>query len=325
MDILGANSASQLMDQAAAGAQQAQVRRLESQVPGKETREGLAETAREFEAVFMNTLMKAMRKTVPDNKLYNSGGATKFYRQMHDAEIAKAMATGGSGLGIADLIIQQFEKNVAAVDPVADGLGNTTDSTPVNASPVRNEVFGPPAPPQTPQSQAVARYRSMSPVGERVAKMVRMRALAAEQGQAVADTLKRFEFEIGSASVETGLDPGLILAVIMEESGGDPTARSDKGATGLMQLMPGTAAEVGVSDATSPSQNLQGGSAYLAQMLRKYEGKLDIALAAYNAGPGNVDKAGGRIPDFKETKRYVNRVLERYQGLGGGTNLANSP
>lgn len=327
MDFMGAPSATQLLDQASVGAEQAQLRQLEKMAPGRETREGLEKTAREFEAVFMNTLMKAMRKTVPDNKLYNSGGATKFYRQMHDAEIAKSMATGGSGLGIADLIIQQFAKNVESSEAIEqlqkenEGLQSPVGA-PAQPLPIRTEVFGPPAPHQ--QSEAMSRYRSMSPVGERVAKMARLRAMASQQGAAVADTLQRFEHEIGSASVKSGLDPELILAVVMEESGGDPQARSPKGATGLMQLMPGTAAEVGVSDATSPSQNLHGGSAYLAQMLRKYEGKLDIALAAYNAGPGNVDKAGGQIPDFKETQRYVKRVLERYEGLGGGTNLANS-
>jgi soluble lytic murein transglycosylase-like protein len=156
-----------------------------------------------------------------------------------------------------------------------------------------------------------------------MAQMARMRGLAESQEPAVADTLRRFEFEIGSAAARSGLDPALILAVTMEESGGDPAARSPKGATGLMQLMPGTAAEVGVSDATSPAQNLRGGADYLAQMLRRYEDRLDLALAAYNAGPGNVDKAGGNVPNFPETERYVQRVLTRYRGLGGGMNLAN--
>ncbi len=320
MNILGPNTTSNLLDQASAGAEQTRLRQLQQESATEENRAGLEKSAKEFEAVFMNTLMKAMRKTVPDNKLFNSGGATKFYRQMHDAEMAKALATGNSGMGIADMIVRQFEQNIAAKEAATEiGLiqpaPQSAQSMP--SAPPRNEVFGPPAP------EAINRYRSLSPVGEKVAAMARMRGMAEAQGAAVADTLQRFEFEIGSAGVKSGLDPALILAVVMEESGGDPEARSHKGATGLMQLMPGTAAEMGVSDATSPSQNLHGGADYLAQMLRRYEGQLDVALAAYNAGPGNVDKAGGKIPAFKETERYVNRVLERYRGLGGGTNLAN--
>ncbi len=317
MDILAPNATGNLLDQASAGAEQERLRQLQQQSPTEENRAGLERSAKEFEAVFMNTLMKAMRKTVPDNKLFNGGGSTKFYRQMHDAEMAKALATGNSGMGIADLIIRQFEQNIdtkaAATDANAPVQGTETKAA---IQPQLNPL-GPPAP------RGIDRYRTLSPVGEKVASMARMRGLAEAQGTAVADTLKRFEFEIGSAGVQTGLDPALILAVVMEESGGDPQARSGAGATGLMQLMPGTAAEVGVSDATSPSQNLHGGSKYLAQMLRRYDGKLDVALAAYNAGPGNVDKAGGAIPPFKETERYVKRVLERYQGLGGGTDLAN--
>ncbi len=147
---------------------------------------------------------------------------------------------------------------------------------------------------------------------------------AAAQGAAVADTLRRFESEIGKAAAGSGLDPALILAVVMEESGGDPQARSSKGATGLMQLMPATADELGVADATSPAQNLKGGSGYLAQMLRRYDGRLDLALAAYNAGPGNVDRSGRQVPAFPETQAYVRRVSQRYEKLGGGTDLANN-
>ena len=114
MDVGNLSSSSLLLDQAQAGADQAKLQRLESEAPTKETLAGLEKTAKDFEAVFMNTLMKAMRKTVPEDKMFNGGGATKFYRQMHDAEMAKSMATGKSGLGIADLIIQQFSQNVDA-------------------------------------------------------------------------------------------------------------------------------------------------------------------------------------------------------------------
>ena len=90
-----------------------------------------------------------------------------------------------------------------------------------------------------------------------------------------------------------------------------------------MQLMPATARELGVTDPEVPGDNLQGGATYLARMLKKFDGNLDLALAAYNAGPGNVEKAGPGIPEFPETQRYVASVKARYLALGGGMDLAN--
>lgn len=104
----------------------------------------------------------------------------------------------------------------------------------------------------------------------------------------------------------------LVKAVIDAESGYDSTAVSSKGAMGLMQLMPATARALGVSDPFSPEDNIRGGVAYLREMLNRYNGSYEKALAAYNAGPGAVDRAGG-IPNYSETRHYVNRVLNNYK------------
>lgn len=114
-----------------------------------------------------------------------------------------------------------------------------------------------------------------------------------------------------AAAERYGLDPALVLAVVHVESGGEARAQSPKGAQGLMQLMPKTAAELGVTDRLDPAANLDGGSRYLDALLRKYRGDLRKALAAYNAGPGAVARHGG-VPPYRETQEYVRRVLRRY-------------
>jgi len=99
-----------------------------------------------------------------------------------------------------------------------------------------------------------------------------------------------------------------VRAVIQAESAFNPRAVSPKGALGLMQLMPATAEEYGVSDAFNPAENIAAGVKYLKRLLDKYEGRVELALAAYNAGPGAVKKYGGKVPPYRETQNYVARI-----------------
>lgn len=119
---------------------------------------------------------------------------------------------------------------------------------------------------------------------------------------------------IQSAATQAGIDPRLLAAIARAESGFNPQARSGVGAIGMTQLMPGTAASLGV-DPTDPVANLAGGARYIATQLHSF-GRTDLAVAAYNAGPGAVAKAGG-IPNYPETQAYVQRVLGYYKQLGG--------
>jgi soluble lytic murein transglycosylase-like protein len=107
------------------------------------------------------------------------------------------------------------------------------------------------------------------------------------------------------------VDPALVRAVVETESNYKTTAISSRGALGLMQLVPGTAQQLGVSNAFDPKQNLDGGVRYLHSLLERYNGDLDKALAAYNAGPGAVDRAGG-VPRNRETREYVQKVTNSY-------------
>ncbi len=130
---------------------------------------------------------------------------------------------------------------------------------------------------------------------------------------------RQLDTQFASASIVTGVDASLLKAVARAESCFDPAAVSRAGAEGLMQLMPATARDMGVTRSFDGEQNLAGGARYLAAMLARYGDDLDLALAAYNAGPGNVDRYNG-VPPFKETQKYIVSVRafqERYKQQQG--------
>lgn len=118
---------------------------------------------------------------------------------------------------------------------------------------------------------------------------------------------------IQTAASTHAIDPSLLHAVILAESGYNPRAVSRKGAMGLMQLMPGTASRYGVSDAFDPVQNVHAGARYLNDLLKMFNQDLNLALAAYNAGEKSVIKYGNRIPPYRETVAYVPKVLDNYR------------
>jgi soluble lytic murein transglycosylase-like protein len=123
-----------------------------------------------------------------------------------------------------------------------------------------------------------------------------------------------FDEELRTAAAREGIDADLVRAVAKVESGGNANAVSHAGAKGLMQLMDGTARSLGVTDSFDPGQNAAGGAKYLRQMLNRFGGDVTKALAAYNAGPGTVEKFGG-VPPYSETQGYVRKVLQTREQL----------
>jgi soluble lytic murein transglycosylase-like protein len=125
-----------------------------------------------------------------------------------------------------------------------------------------------------------------------------------------------FEQRVVAAAAREGLDPALVLAVVDAESRQTADAVSPKGAVGLMQVLPETAAEIGFPDAADPARNLEAGCRYLAALLETFGGDVELALAAYNAGPGAV-RRWGTVPPYRETRTFIGRVAAAYERLTG--------
>lgn len=189
----------------------------------------------------------------------------------------------------------------------------------VGAGPAAADIFS------FKDERGVVHFTNM-PNGDKRFKMIRKEESAPRNGAASigaarvaqmfmpaqADIL-RFSSLIESASKTHGVDSALVHAVITAESGYNPGATSKAGARGLMQLMPGTAARYGVRDIADPRENINGGVRYLRDLITMFNGNLELAVAAYNAGENAVIRHGNRIPPYAETVHYVPKVLGFYR------------
>ena len=138
-----------------------------------------------------------------------------------------------------------------------------------------------------------------------------------------------FEERVIATATRLGIDPALVLAIVDVESRQMPDAVSPRGAMGLMQVLPETAAELGFPDAADPARNLEAGCRYLAALLNSFGGDVELALAAYNAGPGAV-RRWGTVPPYRETRNFIARVAAVYErltglDLAGATRFAYEP
>lgn len=164
-------------------------------------------------------------------------------------------------------------------------------------------------------ASAVVRVETLAEVSPvialRPASAAPLTAAAGKAVGAVELTAAEMRAMLARAGVKHNIDADLLGSLVKAESGGKVTAVSRTGARGLMQLMPGTASGLGVKDAFRPEENIAGGTAYLDQLLTRYHDNMALALAAYNAGPGAVDRWHG-VPPYKETRAYVARVIREF-------------
>ncbi len=168
---------------------------------------------------------------------------------------------------------------------------------------------------QTPENQAIATQKTIVTGSEDS-------PLASGE---LSPKMMQYMSHIKQAAARYNLPPELIAGIIWQESRGNSKAVSHCGAQGLMQLMPETARHLGVKDPFDPAQNIEGGSKYIRQMLDRFGGNAELAVAAYNSGPGNVEKYGRRIPPFRETQEYVPRVLGYASNFKASGIFSDSP
>jgi soluble lytic murein transglycosylase-like protein len=169
-----------------------------------------------------------------------------------------------------------------------------------------------------PSERRYRKVRKVTRAGE-VAGVYRVIVGRGKPSVRVRRSAESWEEHIQAAAKKYRLPVALLKAVMAVESNFDPEAVSEKGAVGLMQLMPRTAREMYVSDSYDPVQNIEGGARYLRILANQYEGDMVKTLAAYNAGPEAVRRSGGAIPDIPETREYVRKVVALYNDLKSGT------
>jgi soluble lytic murein transglycosylase-like protein len=246
----------------------------------------------DFEAIFMRQIFKNMDEA--NNALGSEESqpdqAKDIYHDMYDEQLADA-ASRSSALGLArwlyPTLLKQDAKGMASLEKAQ------TDAAASAA--------------------AMRAYGATDPVGQAI--RAQGRAIPSTTAVPATPVLPGLQASIAAASKETGVSPSLLSGVIAVESRGRADAVSPKGAVGVMQLMPDTAREVGVTDRRDPHQSVMGGARYLAQMLKRFDGDETKALAAYNAGPGAVERFGG-VPPYAETRAYVEKVRsarDRYE------------
>ena len=218
------------------------------------------------------------------------------------------------------LIEESREVSVEGAIPNLPSGATATGASSTVASALAGTTSPAGAPGQASTSFAAA-LQAATTAGTATATPIGAQGTAAPGG---TESTSQYDPLIEQAAARYGIDPAVLHGLIQQESGFDPEAQSSAGAAGLTQLMPGTASSLGVANPLNPAESIEGGARYLSQMMSRFGGNTEDALAAYNAGPGAVQQYGG-VPPYAETQSYVQKVLgyaDAYrQAHGGPTGL----
>ena len=231
-------------------------------------KEKLAQVSKDFESILTSMMLKSMTKT-NEGLFGKEGYGGDILDVLFETELSKFI-TDNKGMGVAE----QIYRNIVG------------------------EKY--------PSIQSQTKSNIINPIKIKDRKVESKKINSFEKSNAMS-RLKKYDQFIKEASNKFNVEERLIKSVILTESAGKADAKSKANAKGLMQLMDSTASDMGVRNPWDPKENIYGGTKYLAKMLNDFEGDMDLALAAYNAGPGNVKKFGG-VPPFKETQFYISRV-----------------
>lgn len=231
----------------------------------------LAEVSKQFESLLTSMMLKSMNQTTGNGMFGENSFGGDFFDSIFQFEIANQMSKG-TGLGVAEQIYRRLTGESFSPEVLNPKLKPVEKFSKIEVQQNTQEIG-----PVKPSSQSLSR-------------------------------LDKYDEIINYASETYGVDKNIIKSVILAESSAKENAVSSANAKGLMQIIDSTAKYLGINNVFDPKENIMGGTKYLSQLLRRYNGDLKFALAGYNAGPGNVDKYNG-IPPFTETQTYVKRVI----------------
>jgi soluble lytic murein transglycosylase-like protein len=225
---------------------------------------------------------------------------------------AQAISGAAAGMPAGELAtiqrVQQLQQLIESARQVASGGVLSSGGT---AYPASQSAGNGPTAPQSAGNDFASALQAATSADAASAGTPGVADTAYEQalpGAGASGESGEYESLIDQAASRNGLDPAILHGLIQQESGFDPSATSSAGAAGLTQLMPGTASSLGVANPLNPAESIEGGARYLGQLMTRFAGNAEDALAAYNAGPGAVQQYGG-VPPYSETQSYVSKVL----------------
>ncbi|HVP06717.1 MAG TPA: transglycosylase SLT domain-containing protein [Candidatus Acidoferrum sp.] len=275
----------------------------------------LKKATKEFEAFFNYYMLKTMRQTIPKDEMAQNlplgdDMGKETFSDIFDMEVSHLMSSKGQR-SISDLL---YKSMVKIVETQYEKPAATDKNVETEGSKKQTPIPLPMKAHRTPIALPKTTYKIQTHAAPSVP------ATKVSESGSHDSILQKFGQHIDEAARKNDLDSSLIVSVIRAESGGNEKAVSKAGAKGLMQLVDSTAQDYGVKNSFDPEENIHAGSRFLKHLLDRYK-DLGLALAAYNAGPANVDKYGG-IPPFKETQDFVTKVkgfIERAAGAISGT------